>query len=71
MQTRPVQAVDERGELRGRQPHHAVADRRPAKRPLLEALPIQNQARPVPGQDLQPVRPFERKTKIIPENRSR
>ena len=53
---RPVEALDQRGELRGRQPHDAVADRRPAKRPFLKALPIQNQARPVPGQDLQPVR---------------
>ena len=38
VKTRPVQTVDERGELRGRQTHHAVADRRPAKRALLEPL---------------------------------
>ena len=69
MQARPVEAVDERGELRGRQPHDAVADRRPAKRPFLKALPIQNQARPVPGQDLQPVRPFRAEDEDRPGER--
>ena len=69
MQTRPVQAIDERRELRGRQPHDAVADRRPAKRPFLKALPIQNQARPVPGQDLQPVRPFRAEDENRPGER--
>ena len=58
VKTRPVQTVHERGQLRGRQTHHAVADRRPAKRPLLESFPVQNQAGAVPGQNLQPVRPF-------------
>ena len=67
MKARP--AVDERGELRGRQPHDAVADRRPAKRPFLKALPIQNQARPVPGQDLQPVRPFRAEDENRPGER--
>ena len=66
MKTRPVQAVDERGELRSRQPHHAVADRRPAKRALLEPLPAQDQARSVPGQNLQTVRSLRAKD----ENRS-
>ena len=56
MKTRPVQPVDERGELRRRQTHHAVADRRPAKRVLLKPLPVEHEPRPVPGQNLQPVR---------------
>ena len=48
MKARPIQSVDERGELRSREPHHAVADRRPAKRALLEPLPKQHQARTRP-----------------------
>ena len=56
VKTRPIQSVDERGELRSREPHHAVADRRPAKRAVLKPLPEQHQAGPVPGQDLQPIR---------------
>ena len=69
MQARPVHPVDERGELRGRQPHHAVADRRPAERALLEPLPEQHQAGPVPGQNLQPVRPLRAEDEDRPRER--
>jgi hypothetical protein len=69
MQARPVQAVDERGELRGRQPHDTVADWRPAKPPFLKPLPIQNQTRSVPGQNLQPVRPLRAEDKDCPGER--
>ena len=63
--------IDERSHLRGRQPHDAVADRRPAKRPFLKALPIQNQARPSQAKIFNRSARFERKTKIVPENGSR
>jgi hypothetical protein len=56
VQARPIHSVDECGELRSAQPHHPIADRRPAERPLLEPLPQQHQAGPVPGQDLQAIR---------------
>ena len=69
MQARPVQAVDERGELRSRQPHHAIADRRPEKRALLEPLPIQNQPRSIPGQNLQTVRSLRTKDENRPGER--
>src|SRR5262249_49253446 len=59
------QSVDEGGELRSREPHHAVADRRPAKGALFKSLPEQHQPGPVPGQDLQPIRPLR------PENEDR
>ncbi len=32
MQARPIQAIHQRGKLRGGEPHHAIADRRPAER---------------------------------------
>ena len=69
VKARPVQSIDERGQLRGRQTHHSVADRRPAKRPFLKALPIQNQAGAVPGQNLQPVRPLRAKDEDRPRER--
>jgi hypothetical protein len=70
MQARPVQAVDERGELRSRQPHHAIADRRPAKR---SSSRFQYRTSPDPSQAkiFKRSARFERKTKIVPENRSR
>ena len=44
MQTRPIHSINQRGELRRRQPHHAVRDRRPPECTLLQPLPIQHQA---------------------------
>src|SRR5262249_23747110 len=61
-----VQSVDERGELRSREPHYTVADRRPSKRILLETLPKQHQARSVPSQDLQPIRSFRAEDENCP-----
>jgi hypothetical protein len=58
MQPRPIQAIDQRRELRGGEPHHAVADRRPAERTLLQPLPEQHQSGPVPSQNLEAVRSF-------------
>src|SRR5215470_7814108 len=55
MQTRPVQAVHQRGELRGGEPHHTVADRRPAERVLLETFPQKHKSGAVPRQNLQTV----------------
>jgi hypothetical protein len=71
VKTRPVQPVDERGVLRSRQTHHAVADRRPAKRVLLEAVSKTARAlcRPRPRSSAGPR--FERKTMITPEKGSR
>jgi hypothetical protein len=45
MQTRPIHSINQRGELRRRQPHHAVRDWWPPKRTLFQPLPIQHQAR--------------------------
>src|SRR5215472_284679 len=67
MQPRPIQTVHQRGELRCAQPHHAVADRRPTEGTLLQPLPQQHQPGPVPGQDLQTVRPLRAED----ENRAR
>src|SRR5215467_5678687 len=67
MQPRPIQAVHQRGKLRCAQPHHAVGDRRPTEGTLLQPLPQQHQPGPVPGQDLQTVRPFRPED----ENRAR
>ena len=58
VQTRPIHAVHQRGELRSAQTHHSIADRRPPERPVLQPLPEQHQSGPVPGQDLQTVRPL-------------
>ena len=69
VKTRPVQTVHERGQLRGRQTHNAVADRRPAKCPLLESFPVQNQAGAIPCQNLQPVRPLRAKDEDRPRER--
>ena len=51
LQPRPIQAIDERRQLRSAQPHRTVADRRPAERSLLQPFPEQHQAGPVPGDD--------------------
>jgi transposase-like protein len=67
MQTRPVQAIHQRGKLRGREPHHTIADRWPAERVMLETFPQKHQPGPVPSQNLQAVRSFRTKDK----NRSR
>src|SRR5215472_16012464 len=55
MQTRPVQAVHQRGELRSGEPHHTIADRRPSECVLLQTFPQQHQSGPVPGHNLQTV----------------
>src|SRR5215472_7609011 len=56
VEPRPVHAVDKCGELRGREPHDAITDRRPAEGAVLEPFPEQHQPGPVPGQDLQTIR---------------
>src|ERR1700722_623216 len=55
---RPIQTLQQRDELPRRQPHHPLAQRRPAKRALFETLGRQNQARAVPEQQLHPVGPL-------------
>jgi hypothetical protein len=70
MQARPIHAVDERRELGCAQAHHPVADRRPPERPVLQPLPKQHQAGPVPRQDLRRSARFDRKMKSVPENGS-
>src|ERR1700680_1104058 len=55
MQTRPVQAVHQRGKLRCAQSHHAIADRWPSERTMLQTFPQQHQSGSVPGQNLQTV----------------
>src|SRR6516162_7438012 len=67
LQSRPVQAIHQRGELRGGEPHHTIADRRPAERVMLQTFPQQHQSGPVPGQNLQAVRSLRTEDK----NRSR
>src|SRR5246500_5243977 len=67
MQTRPVQAVYQRGELRGGEPHHTIADRWPAERVLLQTFPQHHQSGSVPNQNLQTVRSLRTEDK----NRSR
>ena len=55
LNARPIQPVEQSGELNRRQLHHAVHDRRPAERSLLQLLPDQHQAAAVPDQYLQAV----------------
>src|ERR1700747_3804078 len=67
MQTRPVQAIHQRGKLRGGEPHHTIADRWPAKRVMLKTFPQHPQYGSVPNQNLQTVRSLRTEDK----NRSR
>src|ERR1700757_1114441 len=67
MQTRPVQAVHQRGKLRGGEPHHTIADRRPAECVMLQTFPQHHQSGSVPNQNLQTVRSLRTEDK----NRSR
>src|SRR5271165_5307835 len=69
MQARPVHPVDKRRKLRCSQSHHAVADRRPPERPVLQPLPEQHQAGPIPRQDLEPVRPLRAEDEDRPRER--
>ena len=46
---RPIQTLQQRDELPRRQPHHPLAQRRPAKRARFETLGRQNQPRAVPN----------------------
>src|SRR3984885_2396532 len=55
LDTRPIEPIEQRGELDRRQLHHPVHDRRPAERSLLQLLPHQHQAAAVPDQYLQAV----------------
>ena len=66
---RPIHPVNERGELRCSQPHHAVADRRPPEGTMLQPFPEQHQAGPVPGHDLQSIRPLRPKDENRPRER--
>src|SRR5262249_41478798 len=54
----PVQALEQRGEHRRRYPHHAVRNLWPHELAALEAFVHQHQARSIPHQNLDPVRPF-------------
>jgi hypothetical protein len=47
-----------------------IADRRPAERSLLQPLPDQHQARPVPRDDLDTIGAFAPENEIVPENPS-
>src|SRR6476659_4862499 len=55
LNTRPIEPIEQRGELDRRQPHHPVHDRRPAERSLLQLLPHQDKSAGVPDQYLQAV----------------
>src|ERR1700674_4905665 len=55
LNTRPIEPIEQRGELDRRQPHHPVHDRRPAERSLLQLLPYQHQTAGIPDQYLQAV----------------
>ena len=59
----PVQALEQRGELRRAQAHHAVRDLGPGEGATLEPLRDQNQAGPVPHEDLDPVGPLQAEDK--------
>ena len=52
----PVEALEQRFELRPRQSHHAVANLRPAELPVLQSLVGQHQAGTVPHQNSSPGR---------------
>ena len=54
----PVETVEQRLELRPRQPHHPVLDPWPNEGAGVEALVDQHQAGAVPDQDLHPVHPL-------------
>ncbi len=51
----PVQPLNERLELRPRQPHHAILHRRPGEAALLEALVDHDEAAAVPEKDLRSI----------------
>src|SRR6516225_2823139 len=54
----PVQSLQQQPQLRRTQANHAVLHWRPDKPALLQALVEQAQTGPVPGQDLDPIRPL-------------
>ena len=58
MNVTPVEPLDQRRELRRRQPHDAVLNRRPTEPAILQALVDHNQAATVPDQQLHAVRPL-------------
>src|SRR5438874_8891173 len=64
-----VLPVNERGELRCGQSHHAIADRRPPEGPVLQSFPEQHQAGPVPRQNFYSVGSFASKYKNCPRKR--
>src|SRR5512132_675920 len=55
MHPRPIEPFQQRRQLRRRQPHYAVADRRPLERRSLQPLPEQNQPAAVPDQEFHAV----------------
>src|ERR1700735_4336244 len=54
----PIQPLQQSRELRRREPHHSIAQRRPAERALFQPLDRQNQARAVPEQQFHPIAAF-------------
>ena len=58
MDALPVQAFDERRELRRAQPNHAVLDLRPTELASLQTLGREDQPASIPDQELHPVGAF-------------
>src|ERR1700729_2355693 len=54
----PIQPLQQSRELRRREPHHSIAQGRPAERALFQPLDRQNQARAVPEQQFHPIAAF-------------
>src|SRR4051812_45632218 len=52
---RPIEAIDQHGELRGGEANNPALDRRPGEAPLFEPLGGQDQTGAVKGQDLHPI----------------
>lgn len=58
----PVETFEQRRQLCGRQPHHAVLHFRPTELAILQALGIKADAGAVPEDQLDPIRALGRKT---------
>jgi hypothetical protein len=52
MHTGPIQPLEERRDLSGREAHHAILDLRPAERPLLKPLGHENHTCAIPEDQL-------------------
>src|SRR5438128_8310890 len=54
----PIEAFEQSREHGRRDPHHSVRNRRPHELAAFQALVHQHQARSIPDENLDPVRPF-------------